>query len=188
MSEIMFSLAFRGSPEPQMTELCDDIVLLEHSDPGARRAQLSTNAYAVLRPGRALFIDTNVTPLLAFVRQLASRGFTPAALVISHRHVAGNGDALRALAKEFKMPVLMHPREAEHPQARVAQVSYQNPLGHPLLVEFGLEAIHFPGHTLGHIALYSAEKSGRLFTGDAAMGTTASQAASGIEWLIRPPA
>jgi len=184
----MSSSAFRGSPEPQMTELRDDIVLLEHSDPGARQAQLSTNTYAVLRPGRALFIDTNFSPLVPFVRELATRGFTPAALVISHRHVAGTGDALRTLANQFKMPVLMHPLDAEHPQARVAQVPYENPMAHPLLVEFGLEAIHFPGHTLGHIALYSAEKGGLLFAGDAAMGTTAGQAASGIERLIRPPA
>jgi len=184
----MFSSAFRGSPEPQMTELRDDVVLLEHSDPGARQVQLSTNAYAVLRPGRALCIDVNSSPLMPFLRQLAARGFTPAALVISHRHVAGTGDALRTLAHEFKMPVLMHPRDAEHSQARIAQVPFGNPMAHPLLEEFGFEAIHFPGHTLGHIALYSAEKGGLLFAGDAAMGTTAGQAASGIEQLIRPPA
>ena len=35
---------------------------------------------------------------MPFVRQLAARGFTPAGLVISHRHVAGTGDALGALA------------------------------------------------------------------------------------------
>jgi glyoxylase-like metal-dependent hydrolase (beta-lactamase superfamily II) len=61
-------------------------------------------------------------------------------------------------------------------------------MNHPLLAEFGVEAIHFPGHTAGHIALYSAEKGGVLFAGDAAMGTTARQAAEGIERLIRPPA
>ena len=82
----------------------------------------------------------------------------------------------------------MHPQDAEHPQARFAKVRYENPVAHPLLMEFGLEALHFPGHTLGHIVLYSAEKGGLLFAGDAAMGTTAGQAASGIERLIRPPA
>jgi len=180
--------AFRGSQEPQMTDLRDDVVLIEYSDPGARQAQLSTNTYAVLRPGRALFIDTSTSPLVQFVHQLATRGFAPAALIISHRHVAGGGDAVRQLANEFKIPVLMHPRDAEHPQATAAQVPYASPIGHPLLAEFGLEAIHFPGHTAGHIALYSSEKGGLLFTGDAAMGTTAVQAASGIERLIRPPA
>jgi glyoxylase-like metal-dependent hydrolase (beta-lactamase superfamily II) len=171
-----------------MTVLLDDVVLIEHSDPGARQAQLSTNTYAVLRNGRALLIDTNFSPLMPFVRELATRGFTPAALVISHRHVAGTGDAVRALANEFKMPVLMHPWDAGHPQATVTKVPYEDPINHPLLAEFGLEAIHFPGHTSGHIALYSAEKGGLLFTGDAAMGTTADQAGAGIERLIRPPA
>jgi len=171
-----------------LTTLRDDVVLIEHSDPGARQAQLSTNTYAVLRNGRALLIDTNFSPLLPFVRELAARGFTPAGLVISHRHVAGTGDAVRTLANEFEMPVLMHPIDAGHPQAAVTRVPYEDPVGHPLLQEFGLEAIFFPGHTAGHIALYSARNDGIMFTGDAAMGTTAGQAGSGIERLIRPPA
>lgn len=184
----MFSAAFRGLPEPRMTALRDDIVLLEHSDPGARRALLSTNTYAVLRAGRALLIDTSFSFLVPFVEQLAARGFTPAALVISHRHVAGTGDAVRALADQFKMPVLMHPVDAKHPQAMVAHVRYENPIGHPVLANFRLEAVHFPGHTSGHVVLYGAENGGVLFAGDAAMGTTADQADSGIERLIRPPA
>ena len=109
------------------------------------------------------------------------------ALVNWHRRAAGTGDAFRVLANQFKMPVLMHRRDAKHPQVRVAQVPYENPIARPLLVEFGLEAIHFPGHTSGHIALYGAEKGGLLFAGDAPVGTTAGQAASGIERLIRPP-
>ena len=76
----------------------------------------------MLRNSRALLIDTNFSPLKPFVRELAARGFTPAALVISHRHVAGTGDAA-------------------HPQAMVPQVPYEDPIGHPLLAEFGLEAI-----------------------------------------------
>ena len=184
----MVSSAFRGSHVPQMTELREDVVLIEHSDPGARHARLSTNAYVVLTPGRALFIDTNLSILAPFMQELAARGFTPAALVISHRHVAGNGDAVRALANQFKMPVLMHPRDATHPQAMVAEVPYENPIGHPVLAEFGLEALHFPGHTSGHIALYGSGKGGLLIAGDAAMGTTAGQAASGVERLVRPPA
>lgn len=184
----MAASIFRGDPEPQMTELRKDIFLLEHSDPGARHARLSTNGYAVLRPGRALLIDTNYSGLLPFVRQLASRGFIPAALVLSHRHVAGTGDAVGVLAKEFKIPVLMHPIDVKHPQAMIAQVRYEDPIGHPLLAEFGIEAILFPGHTPGHVVLYSAENGGLLLAGDACMGTTAGQAASGIERLVRPPA
>jgi glyoxylase-like metal-dependent hydrolase (beta-lactamase superfamily II) len=120
------------------------------------------------------------------VHQLARRSFVPAGLVISHRHVAGSGE-VRGLADEFKIPVFIHPRDAEHPQATSARIHYENPVGHPLLEQFGIEAIHFPGHTAGHIVLYGAGRGGLLFTGDAAMGTTASQAHSGIKHLIRPP-
>jgi len=70
-------------------------------------------------------------------------GALPAALVISHRHVAGNGDVVRSLAKEFKIPVMMHPSDARHPKAMVAQVPYEDPMA----------------HTAGHIALYSTEKA-----------------------------
>jgi glyoxylase-like metal-dependent hydrolase (beta-lactamase superfamily II) len=169
-----------------MTSLREDVVLIEHSDPGARQARMSTNTYAVLRAGRALLMDTTFSPLVPFIRSLAERGFAPAGLVLSHRHVAA-GDVVRALADEFDIPVLLHPRDAQHPQALFAQVPFQDPIGHPLLETFGLEAIHFPGHTSGHIVLYGAEGGGTLFTGDAAMGTTAGQAESGIEYLIRPP-
>jgi glyoxylase-like metal-dependent hydrolase (beta-lactamase superfamily II) len=184
----MASPIFRGSPEPQMTALREDVILLEHSDPGARGAQLSTNAYAVLRPGRSLLIDANFSGLMPFARQLADRGFVPAALVLSHRHVAGTGDAVRALATEYKMPVFMHPTDARHPQAATPRVRYENPMGHALLSEFGLEVIHFPGHTSGHIALYQGANGGVLFTGDGAMGPTAVQSGSGVEHLVRPPA
>jgi glyoxylase-like metal-dependent hydrolase (beta-lactamase superfamily II) len=149
---------------------------------------MSTNAYAVLRPGGAVFIDASISPLIPFIRDLAGRGFAPAALVMSHRHVAGNGDALGAIAKEFKIPLLLHPIDAEHPQARYARVEYENPVGHPVLSDFGLEAVLFPGHTEGSIVIYGAENGGVLFTADAAMGPTADQTAAGVERLIRPPA
>src|ERR1017187_8668388 len=128
----MVSSAFRGSHVPQMTELREDVVLIEHSDPGARHARLSTNAYVVLSPGRALFIDTNLSILAPFMQELAGRGFASAPSFISRRHVAGNGDAVRALANQFKMPVLMHPREATHPQAMVHQVPCESQIGYPV--------------------------------------------------------
>jgi hypothetical protein len=39
---------FRGRSEPQMTRLRPDIVLIEHSDPGAETVHISTNTYALL--------------------------------------------------------------------------------------------------------------------------------------------
>jgi glyoxylase-like metal-dependent hydrolase (beta-lactamase superfamily II) len=179
--------AFRGLPEPQMTELREGLVLLEHSDPGARRAGLSTNTFAVLKNGRALLVDVSFSLLLPFVRQLRTKGFTPAGLLITHRHVAGTGDSLRDIADEFRIPVLLHPIDAQHPQSRSARVSFENPMANPLLAEFEVEAVLFPGHTEGHIILYGSANGGILITGDAAMGTSSSQAKAGVETVIRPP-
>ena len=63
-----------------------------------------------------LLVDTNVSHLLPFVRQLSDDGFSPAALVITHRHVVGLGDALSDLKAEFKIPLLLHPIDAKHKQ------------------------------------------------------------------------
>ena len=75
---------------PQMNHLRPDIVLIEYSDPGAEEIHLSTNTYALLKAGQMLLVDTNVSPLLPYVRQLSDDGFSPSALVITHRHVIGD--------------------------------------------------------------------------------------------------
>ncbi|MGH9964057.1 MAG: hypothetical protein ACRD5E_04420 [Nitrososphaeraceae archaeon] len=106
-----------------MTHLRPDIVLIEYSDPGAEAAHISTNIYALLNAGRMLLVDMNVSFLLPFVRQLSEDGFSPAALVISHRHVVGLGDALGSLAAEFKIHLLLHPIDAGHQQALAAGVT-----------------------------------------------------------------
>jgi glyoxylase-like metal-dependent hydrolase (beta-lactamase superfamily II) len=178
---------FRGMSQPQMTHLRSDIVLIEYSDPGAEAAHISTNTYALLNAGRMLLVDTNVSSLLPFVRQLSDDGFSPAALVISHRHVVGLGDAIGNLAEEFKIPLLLHPIDAGHQQALAAGAIFENPIGHPVLDQFGFEALLFPGQTAGSIMLYSTNNGGLLLTGDSAMGTTADQAKAGLERLIRPP-
>jgi len=170
-----------------MTHLRPDIVLIEHSDPGAEEAHLSTNTYAPLNAGRMLLVDTNVSPLLSFVRQLSDDGFLPAALVLSHRHVVGLGDALSDLKTEFKIPLLLHPIDATHKQALATGIPFENPIGHRVLSEFGFEAILFPGQTAGSIMLYSSNNGGVLLTGDSASGTSAEQAKAGLERLIRPP-
>jgi len=181
------SKPFRGMSQPQMTHLRRDIVLIEHSDPGAEDVHLSTNTYALLNAGRMLLVDTNVSLLLPFVRQLSDDGFSPAALVITHRHVVALGDALSDLKTEFKIPLLLHPIDAKHKQAVAAGIPFENPIGHEVLSEFGFEALLFPGQTAGSIMLYSINNGGILLTGDSASGTSADQAKAGLEHLIRPP-
>jgi glyoxylase-like metal-dependent hydrolase (beta-lactamase superfamily II) len=181
------SKPFRGMAQPQMTHLRHDIVLIEHSDPGAESVHVSTNTYALLNKGRMLLVDTNVSSLLPFVRQLSKDGFSPAALVISNRHVVGLGDAMGNLAAEFKIPLLLHPIDAGHQHGLDAGVTFENPIGHPVLDEFGFEALLFPGQTAGSIMLYSTSNGGLLLTGDSASGTSANQAEVGLERLIKPP-
>ena len=181
------SKPFRGRSQPQMTHLRPDIVLIEHSDPGAEAAHISTNTYALLNTGRMLLVDTNVSSLLPLVRQLSDDGFSPVALVITHRHVVGLGDALVDLKTEFEIPLLLHPIDASHKQALASGLPFENPIGHRVLSAFGFEALLFPGQTAGSIVLYSTNNGGLLLTGDSASGTSVDQAEAGLERLIRPP-
>ena len=181
------SKPFRAMSKPQMTRLRPDIVLIEYSDASAEEFHLSTNTYALLNAGRMLLLDTNVSSLLPFVRQLSDDGYSPAALVLSHRHVVGLGDAIGDLSAEFKIPVLLHPIDAGHEQAMDSGIQFENPVDHPIFREFGFEALLFPGQTAGSIVLYTAKDGGILLTGDSAMGTTANQAKAGLERLVRPP-
>src|SRR5689334_1793653 len=98
----MMSKPFRGMYQPQMTRIRPEIFLIEHSDPGAERLHISTNTYALLKDERMLLVDTSDSSLLPFVKQLSDDGFSPAAVVILHRHVVGSGDALAILRTQFK--------------------------------------------------------------------------------------
>jgi glyoxylase-like metal-dependent hydrolase (beta-lactamase superfamily II) len=180
------SKPFRGMPKPQMSRLRPDIVLIEYSDAGAEEAHLSTNTYALLSANRMLLVDTNVSSLLPFVRQLSDDGHSPAAIVLSHRHVVGLGDAIGDISTEFRIPMLIHPIDAGHQQALASGIQFENPVGHPVLGEFGLEAVLFHGQTAGSVVLYSTKHGGLLLTGDSAVGTTADQAKPGLEPLVGP--
>lgn len=65
---IYFSMSkpFRGMSQPQMTRLRPDVVLIEYSDPRAKEIHISTNTYALLKAGRMLLVDINVS-LLPYV-------------------------------------------------------------------------------------------------------------------------
>jgi len=173
-----------SSPEPN--RLLDDLILLEHTDPGARPAGMSTNAYVLLADGKALIVDAAFDYLLTPTREIAGRGYRPAGLLLSHRHLAGNGDMFGAFQEEFGAPIFLHPLDAAHPQAGGADVELRDPMESPLFAEFGVEVIHFPGQTEGSVMLYR-RRDGLLLAGDSAMGPTNPQTASGVERLIRPP-
>jgi glyoxylase-like metal-dependent hydrolase (beta-lactamase superfamily II) len=77
--------------------------------------------------------------------------------------------------------------DASHRQAHASGLPFENPIGCPVLSEFGFEALPFPGQTAGSIMSYSTDNGGLLLTGDSATGTSADQAKAGLERLIRPP-
>ena len=196
-------------PEPQA--LLDDLLLMEHEDPGSRKDGMSTNSYALLgggAEGEALLVDAAFDYLLPSIREVAERGYRPAGMVLTHRHVlAGNDGMLDDLQAEFgDVTVLLHPVDAaysvaddphaaDHPLENIEPlkaapgVGFLDPVGDPegraLLARFGVEALHFPGHTEGSVALYR-QRDGLLLPGDAAMGTTVRQAALGVEEVVRP--
>ena len=161
-------------PEPQA--LLDDLLLMEHEDPGSRKDGMSTNSYALLgggAEGEALLVDAAFDYLLPSIREVAERGHRPAGMVLTHRHVHA----------------VDHPLENIEPRKAAPGVGFLDPVGDPegraLLARFGVEALHFPGHTEGSVALYR-QRDGLLLPGDAAMGTTVRQAALGVEEVVRP--
>ncbi len=176
----------KATPSPEPKWLLEDLILLEHDDPGGREAGMSTNSYALLTEGKALIVDAAFEYLLPSIQAIAEGGYPPAALLLSHRHLAGNGDLFRAFKEEFDAPIFLHPLDVGHPQASGAGVRFQDPTESPLFAQFGVEVLHFPGQTEGSVMLYR-QRDGLLLSGDSAMGTTGPQAAEGMERLIRPP-
>lgn len=171
---------------PKSRRLLDDLILLEHDDPGGREAGMSTNAYVLISDGKSLLMDVSYEHLLLLVRAVAGEGYPPAGLLLSHRHLAGNGDVFGTFEEEFDAPIFLHPLDTEHPQAKSAGVEFRNPMENTLFEEFGAEVMHFPGQTEGSVMLYR-ERDGLLLSGDSAMGPTNPQTAGGMERLIRPP-
>ena len=191
-----------ASPEPLL--LLDDLALFEHGDPGSRPFGMSTNSYALLKGDRALLVDASFDYLVPSIRALAERGSKPVGMVLLHRHLlVGNHKMLDAFGAEYgPLPIFLHPLDADyapdadpraagHPLENVAPreaapgTDFQNPVGSSLLAEFGVEALHFPGHTAGSVLLY--REDGLVLSGDAAMSTTVRGAAEGTERLIRGP-
>jgi len=173
-------------PKPEVKRLLDDLILIEHSDPGGRGAGMATNTYALLADGKSLLVDATADYLLPAIREISREGYPPAGLLLTHRHVAGNADVLQALEEEFGVPIFLHPVDARHPQAIGAGVEFQDPTDSALLEEFGVEAVLFSGQTEGSVMLYR-ERDGLVVAGDSAMGPPKHRAAEGVERLVRPP-
>ncbi len=159
--------------------LYDDLLLLRGGSFSGERA----NGYAILSGGRMLLVDAVFRQQLDAVRALRGEGIAPAALVLTHRHAAAQANALRAFHAELRVPVYLHPADADHPQARNKGIPFRDPTTpDALLDEFGVSAVHFPGHTDGHVLLRWSAHGGVVFAGNCATGE------GEADGLSRPPA
>jgi glyoxylase-like metal-dependent hydrolase (beta-lactamase superfamily II) len=181
--------------DPTPRRLPGDVVLLPHVEPFAAAHGMAANAYALLHAGGAVLVDAPFADLLPALTALADAGHPPAALVLTHRHVAAQADALADVARAWGgIPVYLHPADAAHPQGATAArrwgVRFADPLAEPALANaraWDAEVLAFPGHTAGHVAIYRAAAGGVLVAGDAAMGPSVAEAAAGRAGAVRPP-
>ena len=176
-----------SAEEPRLTRFYEDLFMLQHTDPLTRQFGRANNSYAVLSGGEAVYVDAPYREILPLVERVSGEGHAPSALVLTHRHVAAQADALEVFQQEYGVPVFLHPIDARHPQAAITGFTFEDPTGSELLARFDLEVRLFPGHTEGHVIVRWNRHGGVLLTGDATMGTSAGEYEDGIERLVRPP-
>lgn len=147
--------------------LLEDVVLLPQEGAVAGPTGRPPNSYAILFDDHSVLFDAVYAWNIGGIRTLIEQGKPPRAIVLSHRNVAGQIDPDVLL--EFRLPVLLHPDDAKHPEASEQDVSYESLANSELLQQDELEVIHIPGHTDGSIMLYWARHGGVLFAGDSAV-------------------
>ncbi|QPH55967.1 MBL fold metallo-hydrolase [Pontivivens ytuae] len=164
---------------PNTQRIVGPVVMLPQEGSASGGTNRPLNSFAILRPGYSILLDAAYSWCLAGIRRLAEEGHPPQALVLSHRNTAGSGDAFAELRSEFDIPVLLHPDDQRHEEARDAG-PYADPVGDPALEEAGVRMIHMPGHTDGSIMLHVEDEGGILLAGDSAV-------APGPEQDAEPP-
>ena len=155
---------------PKSQYLYDDLVFLPQEGAVTGGTGRPPNSYALLFEDYSVLLDAPYSWVLAGMRELDDKGHPPRVLVLSHRNVAGQGDAYETLKQDYNLPILLHPDDASHPEAKRAGTEFGNPVENEVLQVAGLEVIHFPGHTEGSIMLYWPSHGGVLFAGDCAVG------------------
>ncbi len=125
---------------PKAQYLYDDLVLLPQAGATTGGSGHPPNSFAVLFEGYSILFDAPYSWTLGGIRELADKGHPPKALVLSHRNVAGQGDAYGALKEAYALPILLHPDDASHPEAKQAGVDFSDPITNEVLEEAGLRA------------------------------------------------
>lgn len=173
------------APVPQA--LYRDLLCLPIVDTLAEQNDYTARGYILLIGDDAVLFDTASPTHLPALRSLRERGRRLSALVLSHFHLIPDDGELARFARELDVPIFLHPIEADHPRAREAGVTFQDPTRSAALLALGVEVTHFPGHTAGSIVLTWGAHGGVLFTGDAALGPRSRDHRAGLDLVIRPP-
>ena len=150
--------------------LFDNLIMLPQKGAMTGGSGRPPNSFALLFEDYSVLFDAPYSWTLAGIKELANQGYPPRVLVLSHRNVAGQGDAFVTLQEDYNLPILLHPDDASHLEAKRSGVEFGNPMEDETLRESGLEVIHFPGHTAGSVMLYWSEHGGVLLAGDCAAG------------------
>ena len=150
--------------------LYSDLIMLPQKGATTGGSGRPPNSFALVSEDYSVLFDAPYSWTLSGIKELADKGYPPRVLVLSHRNVAGQGDAYETLQKDYNLPVLLHPDDASHPEAKRSGVDFGDPVDDETLQESGLEVIHFPGHTAGSVMLYWREHGGVLLAGDCAVG------------------
>lgn len=128
-----------------------------------------TNAY-LIGEREMMIVDpggddpADLEALFGLIDALGAEGRTPKLVVLTHHHpdhVAGVG----AVRERYGLPVAAHPDTAKHLRVDFTVGDRQWLPLTPGLGDWNVQALHTPGHTRGHLALWHP-RTRALFTGD----------------------
>ncbi len=145
------------------------VVLLPQAGSVTGGSKRPVNSFAILREGWSILFDAPFSWVMEAVEQLARDGHPPEALVLSHRDLAGSGDAFEEMVERFSIPILLHPDDWQEDAPRKLTVPLHDPMESAALAEAGAKVIRIPGHSPGSIMLHLEDSGGILLAGDSAV-------------------
>ena len=131
------------------------------------------NSYAILRTHGCILFDAPFSWIMDTIEQYIGMECAPRAIVLSHRDLAGSGDAFEQIVEHYELPILIHPADRHDKKARHLNVPLDDVTsgeGARELERAEIEMIHIPGHSPGSIMLYVPDEGGVLLAGDSAVG------------------
>ena len=161
---------------PQCQAVAGPVVLLPQKGSVSGGSKRPMNSWAIVRERDSILVDAPLSWTMNGVRALAKRGKPPKAMVLTHRDLAGSGDAWHEFADAFDAPFLMHPDDQAEDAPGRLDVPLHDPAGSAALDEAGVRVIHVPGHSPGSIMLHVEDDGGVLLCGDSAVGPGPEQA------------